>query len=415
MASIAGEPAVATSQPSKRRKTSRLWWHIHQWVGFKLSLLLGFILLTGTLAVFSAEIDWLIHPSMRVAPSSVTGEPDWVRVVAGATSAPDVAVVSRIVEPTASAFAVKAAVEYDDGSLGYLHIHPMSGVVQGRQGFVDAARVLRNMHRHLNLPAKYGIPLVTILSFLLAISVVTSLVVYKKWWRGFLKWPRGRDARTWWGDFHRLAGVWSLWFVALIALTGIWYFVESVGGEAPPLPKAQVEGVDAGPRGIGKLFAASLTAARRADPALDIAIIDIADYDDGAFVFEGQKSAWLVRPRANSVHVDPITGDVALVADATALTVHQRIGEMADPLHFGTFAGYWSKIAWFLFGLLLTGLSLSGVAIYGLRIAREARENIATAKGLAIGWADMRHWRWPALLLILAALALIPGLFVASN
>ena len=46
---------------------------MHQWVGLKLSLFLTFILFTGTLAVVSHEIDWLLQPSLRVAPTSVEG------------------------------------------------------------------------------------------------------------------------------------------------------------------------------------------------------------------------------------------------------------------------------------------------------------------------------------------------------
>lgn len=411
MASIPAHAPVA----AKPRKASRLWWHVHQWVGFKLSLLLGFVLLTGTLAVFSAEIDWLIHPSLRVAPASVGSEPDWEAIVAGAAEHPGIGQITAIGSPTASAFATRVSIKRADGQLGYLHVHPATGTVQGEQGFVDAQRILRNMHRHLNLPAKYGIPLVTALSFLLLVSVITSLVVYKKWWRGFLRWPRGRDARTWWGDFHRLAGVWSLWFVALIALTGIWYFLESVGGEAPAMPRAEAPGFSESPGTAAAQFPAALAAARRADPQLRITEIRFPDADNGVFAFQGQKSAVLVRSRANSVYVDAATALPLLVTDARELDVHNRISEMADPLHFGTWGGYWSKIIWFSFGLLLTCLAVSGVAIYGLRIAREARQVVPTRQGLAIAWAALGHWRWPAIVLILISFTMIPGLFVASS
>ena len=48
------------------------WFSIHSWVGVKLSILLCFIVATGTLAVISHEIDWLTNPAKRVAPSSVS-------------------------------------------------------------------------------------------------------------------------------------------------------------------------------------------------------------------------------------------------------------------------------------------------------------------------------------------------------
>ena len=67
-------------------KAARTWWKVHQWVGLKLSLFMTFILFTGTLAVLSAEIDWLVQPSLRVAPSTVEGPIAWAEIP-GAASA----------------------------------------------------------------------------------------------------------------------------------------------------------------------------------------------------------------------------------------------------------------------------------------------------------------------------------------
>lgn len=391
---------TAAAVPIKAKKASgrRLWWVVHQWVGLKLSLFLAFILFTGTLAVLSAEIDWLLHPTLRVAPSSVEGPPRWDLIAENSARYPGVATINYIGRPTARAFAARVAFQRADESRGYLHVHPTTGRVQGEQGFVDSQRVLRNLHRHLNLPTKYGIPIVASLSFLLIISVVTSFVVYRKWWRGFFKPVRWRDARTAWGDFHRLAGVWSLWFVALIALTGLWYLVETLGGDAPNLPEpatavaalpADTSAIDA-----AATLAASLAAVQRADPALEIEAVQFPDDESGAFVFQGQRSAWLVRPRANAVWVDAALARVVMASDGGDLNVHQRISEMADPLHFGTIAGYWTRLPWFVFGVLMTGLALSGAAIYSHRIAHSARAAVVEHPIWHGMWRGTGGWRW---------------------
>lgn len=390
--------------PTAKRGGRRLWWAVHQWVGLKLSLFLAFILFTGTLATLSAEIDWLLHPTLRVAPSSVDGPPRWDRIATHAARHPGVKRIDYIAQPTARAFAARIAVQRADGRRGYLHAHPTTGAIQGEQGFVDAQRVLRNLHRHLNLPVKYGVPIVGSLSILLLISLATSFVVYRKWWRGFFKPVRWRDARTAWGDFHRLAGVWSLWFVALIALTGLWYLVEQLGGDAPDLPEPAAAIAVAPARGgaieIADALRASLAAVRRADPALRIEMVQFPDKQSGAFIFQGQRSAWLVRPRANAVWTDPATARIAMVSDGGDLTVHQRISEMADPLHFGTFAGYWTRLSWFLFGLLMTGLALSGAAIYSHRIAHSARAAIVERPIRNGLWRGAGEWRWLSAALI---------------
>lgn len=361
--------------------------------------------------MLSAEIDWLFHPTLRVAPSSVEGAPRWDLIARNAARYPGVATIDYIAQPTASAFAARVAFQRADKSRGYLHVHPTTGRVQGEQGFIDAQRVLRNLHRHLNLPVKYGVPIVGSLSILLLISVVTSFVVYRKWWRGFFKPIRWRDVRTAWGDFHRLAGVWSLWFVALIALTGLWYLVEQLGGDAPDLPEPAAEIAAMPPEGAtvaaADALAASLAAARRTDPALRIEAIQFPDKKSGAFIFQGQRDAWLVRPRANALWTEATTARVVMASDGRGLSVHQRISEMADPLHFGTFAGYWTKVPWFLFGLLMTGLTLSGAAIYSHRIAHAARA-AAVERPIWNGmWRGMGRWRWLSGALIVTGAAMI--------
>jgi uncharacterized iron-regulated membrane protein len=394
-------------RPAKTRKTSRIWWTVHQWVGLKLSLFMAFIMFTGTLAVVSHEIDWLLQPSLRVTPASAAGPVAWTSIAENAARHPGVAKVRSMEAPVASVFAVKVTVEDAAGELFYLHAHPATGTIQGEGPWVGAQRVLRNMHRHLNLPTRIGVPIVAFLGVLLLVSLVTSLVVYKKWWRGFTKPLRNRDARTWWGDFHRLSGVWSLWFVALMALTSTWYFAESLGLDAPPSPRVKLDApVKPGVQGYAPAFAA----AQAAFPGLDVRRVLLPGEESAVLQLHGDYKAVLVRPRANAVWVDPATTEVLLTTDGRDMNLHQRIGEMADPLHFGDFGGYWTKVPWFLFGLLLTGLSLSGAAIYSLRIARTRGGEARLAQAFAGMWRDLPRWRWVSAALVAIGFALLPAL-----
>jgi uncharacterized iron-regulated membrane protein len=369
-----------------------------------------FIMFTGTMAVMSTEIDWLLQPDLRVAPSSVEGPVAWAAMVENAGNYPGVAKVTAIAAPTASAFAAIVAIERTNGGPGFLYAHPSTGEIQGVGPWVGAQRVLRNMHRHLNLPVKYGVPIVSSLAFLLLVTLVTSFVVYKKWWRGFAKPIRSNNARTWWGDFHRLAGVWSLWFIALIALTSLWYFVESLGGGAPSQPRVEMEAfADHEALAPGDL-AAAFDAAIAAHPDLRIRRVLLPSEGDPMLQVQGDYEAMLVRERSNTVWVDTRNGEVQLITDGRDLNLHQRIGEMADPLHFGYFGGYWTKVPWFLFGLLLTGLSLSGAAIYSLRIAGERGKEVRLGRAFSGIWRGMGRWRWVSAILTAIAFILLPEL-----
>jgi hypothetical protein len=46
---------------------------------------------------------------------------------------------------------------------------------------------------------------------------------------GFFKPVRtGHGSRIFWGDLHRLAGVWSIWFIAVISITGTWFLIQAI-------------------------------------------------------------------------------------------------------------------------------------------------------------------------------------------
>lgn len=399
--------AVGTAE---RKKSSRLWWHVHQWVGLKLSILLSFVLLTGTLATISHEIDWLIDPAIRVAPASVTGSPDWAAIATTAAAHARTAKIESIDGPIGPGFAASVTMEDVDGRRRYLWIHPNTGALQGDSTWFNFARIMRDLHRRLNIPMWWGVTVVSALAGLLAVSLVTSMVVYKRWWRGFFKPIRWRDARTALGDAHRLAGVWSLAFVLVITLTGLWYLVESLGGEAPsqPKPVANAEAKAVSPAAVAQALPLALMLVRESNPSLAITSIRPPGKNDSAFVFGGQRDAILVRERANSVYVSSDGKRLLLSNDARSLSVHQRIGEMADPLHFGTMewgkaSTWWVRWLWFVFGLMLTGLSLSGVAIHMTRIGKETRAPATLHAALA----NMGGWRWPAAVLVAGSLILV--------
>jgi uncharacterized iron-regulated membrane protein len=384
----------------RAKKGRSRWWVVHSWIGLKLSIFLTFILATGTFAVFAHEIDWLATPAMRVSPRSepVASWGAWAQ--AAARAAPD-ARLQTLYAPIDPWFAVEAWVKRGKGAPERIYVDPWTAKVTGRHGWANVHRFLRQAHRHLMLPTKIGIPIVCSLALLLAVSLVSGIVSYKKWWRGFFRIPRGGNGRRLTGDLHRLMGLWSLWFVALIALTGMWYLVETLGGNAkvPKLPE-----VAASPMPTGAALDRLVAIVRRSDP--DLAIREIRFTHDNGIVFLGQSSAWLVRDRANAVAVDPATSQVVAQLDGRALNAHQRISEMADPLHFGTFGGLWTKAIWFLFGALLTVMAVTGTMIYAMRLAKSSGSE---TRSLKLAWQGTGVWGCIGIALILLTLILTPG------
>lgn len=353
---------AARARPKGEPKRS-VWWTLHHWAGLKLSLLLTVVMATGTLATVAHELDWLARPSMRVAVQDrpYAGWGAWVEAVRAVAPAP----VEEIDAPQGRGYAID--VSFEDAQRR-VQVDPWTAKVTGVTGYFTIQRALREFHRHLMLPTDIGLPIVSVLSLPLLALFATSFLVYKKWWRGFRrvpKAPKGRrgDGRRFAGELHRWLGLWSLPFLLLMGLSGLWYFVEWAGGEAPKVKKPALTA--AAPPSAAAIDDA-VASAQAAYPALRVRGLRFPE--DGGVVVVGQAQAVLVRDDANAVFWDLAQHRPAGLRDARTLSPHQRLSEAADPLHFGTWGGLASKLLWFAFGAALTVLSATGAVIYVARL-----------------------------------------------
>lgn len=408
-------PLPANAGEKNGRKGRSPWWWVHHWLGLKLAIFTTFVLATGTLATLSHEIDWLIDPAQRVMPrdAPMASWGDWAAAVRAVEPEATIQSMSAPLDPW---FAARAVIERPNGGRRIAYLDPWTAEVRGVRGWFNVNRFLRNTHRHLMMPVDVGVPIVCSTALVLLLSMITGLVTYKKFWRGFTRVPRWRsgrqgEARRFTGDLHRFAGLWSIWFLALIIVTGIWYVVEVFGGQAPPGPRPEV--VTGAAQPSGPALDVLIARAQTADPALRIEGVGFPGDEGRGVLVTGQAKAILVRDRANAVWIDPRDGGILLTARGEKLNIHQRISEAADPLHFGTFGGIATKLIWFVFGVLMTGLSVTGVMIYSLRMAR-AQDEARPRNGFVRLWTSFGPAAYPALGLILISLALTPGAIISA-
>jgi uncharacterized iron-regulated membrane protein len=345
-----------------------LLFRVHGWIGVHLFLLLFVIMSTGTLAVVSNEIDWLLRAEMR-APA--TERPvSWQTLHDAVRRTFPENDIQQLNAPIQPGFSAEVQTLTPAGAVERVYVDPGTGRVLGSHGWITVQRFLRNLHMGLFLP-EIGIYVVSAFGFFLLVSLITGLVTYKQFWRGLLKRPRTRNARTLTGDLHRLAGLWSLWLVLLISITGIWYFVEAAVDyrwerEAPAVPASPV----ALDERIQQITIAEVEAkAAQLWPGFRIDYITLPTNLDEPVTIGGHGAAWLVRSRGNLIYLHPVTGATLQIKDATRVPTIERWIDTADPLHFGNFAGLVSKAVWFLFGLALSFLSFSGFWL-SLRRAR---------------------------------------------
>ena len=278
-----------------------------------------------------------------------------------------------------------------------MFINPYNGEIQGLSQYLNVRRFLREMHRNLMLPTPIGIPIVSTMAFLLLISLITGLLVYKKFWRNFFKLPSKRNLAAFWSGLHRLLGVWSIWFILLVFVTSFWYLYESLGGRAPSYRNVLAVHNNSG---LSLNYHAMQKIAQQANPNLTVTQIIPASNPNRPALFYGETDELLVRARANFIAINTVTGEVVDQANTEQLSIHQKISEMADPLHFGTFGGLVSRIIWFVFGLILTLLSISAMRLYSLKLISSFEPHISA-------WKRFKNrlglWYWLSISLILLA------------
>ena len=355
--------AASDKQTTPRRRLYKL----HTWVGFHLAWVMSLVLLTGTFAVVSHEIDWLVHDEMRVTPPSERPAVDWAALEAAARDHNPGDTLLTLSRMPGDYFAYRARLINRDGQHYFLHVNQWTGEVTGETSVLTVQRVLRDLHRYLFMPNVIGLPLVTSLAFVLAISLYTGLKTTRKWGQAATRIRFGKSARVAVGDYHRAAGIWSIWFFAVMIVTGLWYLFE-FGGAIGKLPlnyqsPNTVDTVEwAASRTIEFADAGQLVAAAKsAFPELDPVAVSFPTRVGAAARVQGRTADWLVRLRANAVWLNPTDASVLRVQRSTESPWLRYFNDLADPLHFGNFGGLVTKLIWFLFGALMTSLSLTGV------------------------------------------------------
>ena len=358
---------------------TKTWFRVHSFTGIITGLLLFFICWTGTFAVISHELDWLVNPALQIEPQ--IRKASWGEIAE--------AVKKKFPEGKFEYFHKQeynnspyvAYGYFPDDSYRAVYINPYTlETVYTDAGF-DITRFFRNLHYNLfgigN--ADIGSYLVMFFGLLLFTSLISALFVYKRWWTKFFKFKRNKTGKAFWTQVHKLTGVWSIWFLFIIALTGSYYLYEKfqwdtgwlgprklnyVGGEKDGV--LQVPNLSTDTTKSFLPLDSLVQIARQKWPELEISSIFFSwpQEDTGSISLQGYAGSMfsraLIRERGNQINLDRGTGEILLKSSTSDLSPYWIVSNAADSLHFGYFGGLTTKIIWFIFGLILCGLILTG-------------------------------------------------------
>jgi uncharacterized iron-regulated membrane protein len=367
-----------------KKSRSKTWFLVHSWMALPIWFFVLIVCVTGMLAVVSKEIMWLANPEMRAnQPSEDAPRLSFEQIKATIQRDHPKLMIGTIMEQDGDYFALSADVTYPDGRSVTAYANPYTGEIQGIAPSFDFRRFTRALHGWWLVPFTSGFPwgwyLVSSLGLPLLVSLVTGLVVYKRFWKGFFK-PTLRfnqGARIFWGDFHRLSGIWSIWFVAVISITGTWFLIEAILSDnqisissyspvASVIPHNSVpltqDGMPASRISLDK----AIQIAQEKIPGLEASFITPPSNAYSNVIVGGRSWYPLMFQTAE---VNPYSGELVsshLLSDRNTL---EFVTESMRPLHTGDFGGIWIKLIWAFFGLLLSMMVLSGLLIWSKRTA----------------------------------------------
>lgn len=427
-------------------KTAFRW---HRWLGLASGALLLVIGTSGAVAVFKAELDWLVTPALRAShPAGPRPSPD-AFAAAIAAAYPRASLAALELAPAAG-FAHRASIVPAEGGSREVFLDPATAAVRGDRPisggyFSSLHNFVRQFHVRLLMGA-WGRVFVGVFGVVLALSCLTGLYIYRNWLAGLwrLRW-RGLTAPARARELHKWVGLWALLFNLMIAVTGAVLGLESLTarierewlGQPPaenPPPRATAVGTPLAP-------ATLVARAQAAFPDLRVTSITLPRRPGEPAVVRGDAGVLIARQQ-NHVALDPVSGATLAVADRRQATGWARAYLAFDPLHFGYFGGYTVKAFWLLLGLTPGLLSITGFWLWwrrrpparadaadpGLSVTARAILAVSTAAALAAaflvaakthGWSStatlIEHAIAKPLALALVAFPLTWGLLVLAR
>lgn len=361
----------------------RLWYKIHGWFSLPIWLIFCAVCITGTVAVLSHEITWLTNPNARaVNPDNLPAKPaaELVKIVENAYPSADVSMVLTY-EP----YLVNAVIFSDkDIPQGIAYVNQYTGAIQELNQGITFIGFMRSLHGWLLFPweSSYSIGyyLVCAMAVVIMGALVTGLVIYKNFWRAFtqpkIRVNQGKKALL--TDLHRMSGVWSIWFMLVMSVTGLWYLVQAilwhVGYDIEPhAPLVEAKQL---PMQVSEApqppvsFADAMVIAKQKFPDFKPSYLMLPEHNRGMYTLIGSGDFIFYDQYSYNLNINPWTGEIASVKSPDSMTALQTVMHIADPLHYGTIGGIWTKIIWFFFGLILSGMSITGFMMWSSKLVQ---------------------------------------------
>ena len=376
---------------------------LHKWLGLNIAFFFVFMFITGALLTLSDEAEKLLHPSIRAEPAAKNMQASFGQIHDAIIAYDPGATPFVIVHTPIEGAGDRTHANASDGRKVLFWTDPTTAevlAVTSQRNFKD---IMHELHDSLLVPSRYVFLAVSATSFVLLYSVISGLIAYRRFWRGFLRVPsKGADIRAKWGAWHRLLGVWLAPFLLIIGVTGGYFFLGglNLNGKVPQPPMTEAR-QSVRPAGFdGAQIDKGLQALVEAYPDFvgNTAILPATHQQGLRF------GGWMGEPSRLVLHtgaVDPVTLDALGMVSTQDNGGLSAIKQLMNVLHFGTWGGTLTRYLWVVLALYSGLLVMAGTIIYAGRSTR------GSSGSPAVAWRGLGIVKWGYVALALGVLAML--------
>lgn len=353
-------------------------WRWHSSLGLVAGIGLLVIGLSGSVLMFSREIDGMLRPEVvRVERNGPDRLPldDLVEKVS--ESYPGHQITGWALFPDDPGASDRAWMKLpDDEHWLYAHIDPYTAKILSRpaESVEHFTGWLLELHYSL-LADHIGMFIAGVFALFLFLLGITGFWLYRDFFRNFFRLRWNKCARIAFSDIHKFVGINSVLFNLILGVTGGWWNLSHLIGHLAETEAPLIENPEVPPPPAKW---ASLTAMQQAADSriggFTTHYIGFPQGPEGSLILYGQHgdAGPLRGLYGSNVEFDPVSGAVRDHHDLRTSSPWAQVYDSFMPLHYGTFGGWPVRLLWCLGGLAPGMLAISGFLIWRSRRRKRA-------------------------------------------
>ncbi|MCE7065046.1 PepSY domain-containing protein [Dyadobacter sp. CY326] len=357
------------------KKINRSLFRLHSWLGLISGVFLILLGLSGSVLVFRTELDQLANRELlhvASAGSQKLQEPLMRCYEAITNRYPNLDGIAWLNPDAGPGDAYNFRIYFNDArlmtyDLALISFNPYNGAILREGPASQFTPSLIEWLFQFHFSFQLGMPgaaLTAIFGLTMLLSLLTGAIVYKKMiWKvlTFQISIKRKNWRTISSDLHRIVGVWSLLFNAVIFFTGFWMNMFAFDGKT-----WEKELMAGKPNTLFSISADQMYRnALQAMPDLEPTYVYLPTQPERKFEVRGyEKGQWKLWGAGNSVRMDQQTGEVSQVNRLKDKPMGERMEATFHPLHVGNFGGVAVKVLYVIIGLTPGLLAITGFLLW---------------------------------------------------